>query len=91
MKNQPVLHSGASLIFGSFLMVVTMVLHPAGGSLEHLFKISPLIMGTHTLAIISIPFCLYGFWGLARKLSADEFFSGLAFITILLGMFAIQP
>lgn len=67
-----------------------MVMHPSGGNFEHLLKISALIMGTHTLAIISIPFTLYGFWGLTKKLSGDEFFSKVAFSTILLGMFAVM-
>ena len=82
--------AGASLIFGSVLMVITMVLHPAGGSFEHLLIISSLIMSTHILALISIPFSLYGFLGLTKKLSGDAFFSKVAFITILLGMFAVM-
>src|SRR5665213_1636661 len=90
MKNQSDPHYGTSLILGSFLMIVTMVMHPSGGNFEHLLKISALIMGTHTLALISIPFTLYGFWGLTKKLSGDEFFSKVAFSTILLGMFAVM-
>ena len=71
-------------------MIITMVMHPSGGNFEHLLKISALIMGTHTLAIISVPFTLYGFWGLTQKLNGDEFFSKIAFATILLGMFAVM-
>jgi hypothetical protein len=90
MKNQLDPRYGASLIFGSFLMIITMVMHPSGGNFEHLLKISALNMGTHTLAIISIPFTLYGFWGLTKRLNGDEFFSKIALTTILLGMFAVM-
>src|SRR6185437_1275788 len=90
MRNQLEPRYGASLILGSFLMIITMVMHPSGGNFEHLLKISALIMGTHTLAIISVPFTLYGFWGLTQKLNGDEFFSKIAFATILLGMFAVM-
>src|SRR5665213_388299 len=90
MKNQSEPHYGTALIFGSFLMIVTMALHPSGGSFEYLLKISPLIMATHTLALIAIPFILYGFWGLTKKLGGDVFFSGTAFATILLGIAAVM-
>ncbi len=67
-----------------------MVLHPSGGSFEHMLKISAVVMGTHTLALIAIPFILYGFLGLTKKLNGDEFYSKMAFIAILMGLFAVM-
>ncbi|MEO6632585.1 MAG: hypothetical protein ABIN13_12705 [Mucilaginibacter sp.] len=89
MKNQFNYYSGTALITGAAIMTVTMVMHPTGGSLEHLRHISTLMIITHSLAILSIPVTLFGFWGLTKKLSADNPFSMGAFITICVGLFAV--
>lgn len=70
-------------------MTVTMVMHPTGGSLEHLRHISAMIIIAHSLAILSIPLTLFGLWGLARKLSIENPYSMGAFITMCMGMFAV--
>ena len=81
---------GISLIAGSLLMVVTMILHPAGGSLEHLFKITTFIVVSHSLALVSLPFILLGFWGLTKRLEKQKLLSDAGFITMLLGIFAVM-
>ena len=60
--------SGISLITGSVLIIATMVLHPAGGSIQYILKISKSITATHSLAIFSLPILLFGFYGLTDKL-----------------------
>ncbi len=74
--------SGTALLLGSLLMIITMGLHPAGGSIEHLIRISPVIIITHSLAIVSIPFMLFGFWGLTKMLYGQPLLSTFAFIII---------
>lgn len=88
MNDQLSRHTGISLNVGSILITVTMVLHPAGGGIEHLLQISTLLIVTHSLAIFSIPFLLFGFWGLTKKLNSDNAISMIAFITISMGVFA---
>ncbi len=56
--------AGLLLLMGVFLWFVTMVLHPVGGSIEHIRSIRGLIISTHVIAILSLPFCLYGFYGI---------------------------
>jgi len=80
--------SGISLISGSLIIIVTMVLHPSGGSLEQIIKISKLITITHTLAIVCLPFILFGFYGLSKKLKDKWKLSVLALIIILFGLVA---
>jgi len=82
--------SGAALLLGSLLMIITMGLHPAGGSIEHLIRISSLIIITHSLAIVSIPFMVLGFWGLTKRLYDQPLLSTFAFIIICMGMIAVM-
>ncbi len=79
---------GISLITGSLLLTITMLLHPVGGSFEHLIRITPVIIWTHSIAIASIPLLIYGYWGFMRCLQTDSPVSTLAFITICIGMFS---
>ncbi len=88
MKNQLEKNAGLSMIVGSLLGVITMVLHPAGGDINHLIKISPVIISSHTIAIISVPFIILGFWGLSKRIGMDRTLSVLALITASLGLFA---
>ena len=59
--------AGLSLIVGSLLMIVTMVLHPVGGDFNHLVKIFTMGKIAHGIAILSLPFVTYGFWGLINE------------------------
>ncbi|MFT5213125.1 MAG: hypothetical protein ACI9WV_000841 [Patiriisocius sp.] len=60
--------SGISLITGSLLIIATMVLHPAGGSMQYIIKSTKSITTTHALAIFSLPILLFGFHGLSERL-----------------------
>ncbi len=81
-------NAGLSLLIGSILIVVTMVLHPAGGSIEQILKIKTLIIVTHSIAILSMPFCMVGFWGFTKKLGMEHFLSLPAFAIAVFGLIA---
>jgi hypothetical protein len=74
--------AGYCLMIGSILMVLTMVLHPSGGSIEHIIKISKVAILAHSIAIFSLPFIAIGFYGLAKTLKTNNHLSllGLAFV-----------
>lgn len=80
--------AGIALIAFALLLVCTIVLHPSGGSLEHILNMSMLIMVTHAIAIFSLPIGAIGFWGLSRKIGTDHFGSMLALAMMLLGLIA---
>ncbi|HMH21046.1 MAG TPA: hypothetical protein VK563_04695 [Puia sp.] len=67
-----------------------MVLHPTGGPIEYIQKISTLIMTTHALAILSVPLWILGFWGLTKRLEDDSLIALTAFITMCIGLFAVM-
>lgn len=66
-----------------------MVLHPVGGNFEHLVRIIPIGIISHSIAILSVPFTAYGFWGLTKRLDAG-FFSNIAFTIMIFGMVAVM-
>lgn len=74
--------TGWSLIIGSIMLVVTMVLHPSGGNIAQIMKIHNLAIITHALAILSLPVLVFGFYGLTTSLLTASRLSVLAFITI---------
>lgn len=88
MANQFHKSTGVSLISGSILMICTMILHPSGGSIQHIIAISETITIAHTLAIFSLPIILFGFYGLSEKLSEPYKISTLALIIITFGLIA---
>lgn len=81
-------NAGIALLSGSFLMVATMVLHPAGGNVEHLIKIQSIIITSHSLAILSLPCSFLGFLGLTRRLGVENFFSQMALCCMAFGLVA---
>jgi hypothetical protein len=82
--------AGISLLVFTILLVLTMVLHPAGGGVEHLIRISPQIVITHSIALLSLPFGWVGFWGLTRRIGTGHFGSLLAFALVSLGLVAVM-
>ena len=80
---------GVSLITGCLLMILTMVLHPVGGDFEHLLRIATVGTIAHVIAIISIPLVAYGFWGIAKHLSAFRY-SYLSFSFMTFGLVAVM-
>jgi len=69
-------------------MVVTMVLHPVGGDFDHLVSILTIGRVSHIIAIISLPFVAYGFWGLTLRLKSQ--IATLSFFFMLFGLFAVM-
>jgi len=80
--------SGISLSLGSLLIIATMVLHPAGGSIEYLLKTSKSITATHALAIFSLPILFFGFYGLTHTLLDKYKLAKLALYIIGFGLIA---
>jgi hypothetical protein len=80
--------AGISLIIFSLLLVFTIVLHPAGGSIQGLIRHAGMIVITHAVAILALPFGALGFWGLTRRLGTDHFGSMPGFAMAGLGLIA---
>ena len=64
MENNFYKITGLSLTIGSFLAITTMIIHPAGGNIQHIIELSQPLQFTHALAIFCLPFILFGFYGL---------------------------
>ena len=64
-----------------------MIFHPVGGSIEHLRSIRDIIIGTHCIAILSLSFCAYGFFGITHYLGG-KFVSVIGFIFSLFALIA---
>ncbi len=90
MKKRRYKSSGISLVFGAIIIVITMALHPSGGSIDHLSRISKLIIVTHGLAIFSLPFIYFGFEGLSMKIMDNWCISKFAFTILRFGLMAIM-
>jgi hypothetical protein len=80
--------SGISLITGSLLIIATMGLHPTGGSIEYIIKITKSITATHSLAIFSLPILFFGFYGLTNALLDKWKLAKLALIIMEFGLIA---
>lgn len=59
-------NAGQMLLVGSVGLMVTMVYHPPGGNIEHLIRTSTIIVASHSVALLAIPFFVTGFWGLSQ-------------------------
>ncbi len=88
MENEFKKASGISLLIGSLLLVATMVLHPSGGDIEHILRIKTVIIVSHSLAILSLPFIGFGFWGISVNLTTKSRVSLLAFMIAAFGLIA---
>lgn len=86
MKTNFYKSTGISLLLGGFLAIITMVLHPPGGSLEVILETAKPIKMAHALAITSLPFLLFGFYGLTCKLLDEWKLSVLALIIVAFGL-----
>ncbi|TDE13234.1 MULTISPECIES: hypothetical protein [Dyadobacter] len=80
--------SGVSLCFGSLISVITMVLHPAGGSVEHIIRIQHVLIFSHALGIACLPFMGFGAWSLSCLLQTDSKISLLSLFVFCLGLVA---
>ncbi len=79
--------SGVYLIAGSVLLTLTMILHPTGGSIEHILQIKHVAITSHALAIISLPFLILGFLGLSKVFQYGEA-TRIAFVIVCFGLVA---
>lgn len=82
--------AGLSLLIGSFLMIVTMILHPVGGDFDHLLMILNMGIVSHTIALFAIPFVAYGYWGIMMKLRDAVFLSRIGFSFMAFGLIAVM-
>jgi len=80
--------SGLSLCFGSLISLVTMALHPAGGSVEHIIRIRHVLIFSHSLGIACLPFMGFGAWGLSCLLQTNNKASLLSLFVFCLGLVA---
>lgn len=80
--------SGICLIISSVLLVVTMVLHPTGGNAKHIMQMYTILVVAHSLAIFTLPFLAFGFYGLSVSLLTSNKVSLLAFIFVCFALVA---
>jgi len=89
MKNTYERDCGIALLVFILLLLVTLVLHPAGGKVAYLIRHSRAIIITHSIALFSIPFGWLGFRGLSRKLGTTSFYPMLGFAFLSVAMVAV--
>ena len=88
MDNQFQKVSGISLMVSSVLLVVTMLLHPSGGSTGHIMQMHDIAIIAHSVAIFSLPFVTFGFYGLTISLLTDSKISILGFSFVCFALIA---
>ena len=76
------------LLIGALLATITMILHPSGGSMEHINHIESVIIFSHALAIFCLPFVGFGSWGLSVLLQTPGRVSILSFFVFCSGLIA---
>jgi hypothetical protein len=76
------------LLIGSLLATFTMILHPSGGSMQHIMHIKNAIVFSHSLAIFCLPFVGFGSWGLSMLLHTPGKISMLPFFVFCSGLTA---
>lgn len=82
--------AGLCLIIGSVLLTLTMILHPSGGDIDHILRIKNIIIISHSLAILCLPFLTFGFYGFHLTLNTKNKISLLAFIITCFGLIAVM-
>jgi len=88
MNNSFEKKAGIALIIFTVLLVSTIVLHPAGGTIEHLVKVRNFTLVSHSIAILSLPFGSIGLWGITRSIGTGHFGSLLGFAIAVLALIA---
>ncbi len=82
--------TGISLGLGSLLITLTMILHPVGGNFQHIIQESRNLIFTHSLAVFSVPFLQFGFYGLSKRLADKSKISTFALIIMSFGLVAVM-
>ena len=86
---------GGALALGTLASLVTMALHPRGGTGEalrdgeSLSRAGIAAVVSHSIAIAGIPLLLLGLWGLSRRLGWDSALVRLAFAAYAVGSAAV--
>lgn len=80
--------AGYSLLVGSFIAVLTAMLHPVGGDIGHIVHVKCMLFQSHTLAIICLPIIGFGFFCISRVLLTKSNLSILALIISFFGLIA---
>src|SRR5262249_55213483 len=80
--------AGIALIVFTILIAFTVILHPAGGNFQHLIEVTSILIVTHSVAILSLPFAAVGFWGLTKRIGPDNFLAISAFSLSVLALIA---
>jgi hypothetical protein len=88
MENTFTKASGTSLCLGSLLSLVTMLLHPSGGSIDHIIRIQQILIFSHALAIACLPLLGFGAWGLSALLQTKNRISTLSLFIFCFGLIA---
>ncbi|TDE09601.1 hypothetical protein [Dyadobacter psychrotolerans] len=88
MENSFTKTSATSLSLGSLLSLVTMLLHPSGGSIEHIIRMRHILIFSHVLAIACLPLLGFGAWGLSILLQTRSRISTLIFFVFCFGLIA---
>ena len=88
MENKFKQVSGYNLIIGALLLIVAMTFHPSGGSIENIVRTKVSFMLAHSLAIVSLPFVGFGFYGLSSALVSRSKMSFLALSISIFGLIA---
>ncbi len=88
MENEFKRASGYSLLIGSVLATLTMMLHPSGGDIAHIVHLKSMLIQSHSIAIFCLPFIGFGFWGLSNLLQTKSKVSMLGFFIFCFGLVA---
>ncbi|RYE21575.1 MAG: hypothetical protein EOP51_15285 [Sphingobacteriales bacterium] len=80
--------SGISLIAATIVTVATITMHPSGGDTGQILKMQHMLITSHSIIIFSLPFLLFGFFGVASALSGPGKLSFLGLIIMGVGLFA---
>jgi hypothetical protein len=78
--------SGTCLLIGAAMAVLTMILHPVGGSMAHIVKIKGVLIFSHALAIACMPLIAFGLWGLSKTLATQN---RMAILSLFIAMFGL--
>lgn len=80
--------AGYCLLIASVLIVVVAIMHPIGGDIKHIVHLKSMLLQSHSLAIICLPFIGFGFFGLSSCLMTKSKLSVLALVISFFGLFS---
>lgn len=82
---------GGALIAGTLGSFLTMAMHPTGSQLlADVQHMAPVVMAVHVLALVTLPFSVFGTLGLTRRLSADGELPAAAMVSYAMASVAVM-